>query len=61
MKAHEIVLLNLLLLSAATCLFTLAAVALGTATAAHKIVLICSALIALALLVWVNTRGDQRA
>ena len=62
MKAHEIIFYNLLLLSAATLFISLASVLIGTATTASKIVLIISALITIALVIWTNNhKGGKTA
>lgn len=62
MKAHEIIFYNLLLLGATTLFISLASVLIGTATTASKIVLIISALITIALVIWTNNhKGGKTA
>lgn len=62
MKAHEIIFYNLLLLSAATLFISLASALIGTATTASKIVLVISALITIALIIWANNhKGGKTA
>ena len=62
MKAHEIIFYNLLLLSAATLFISLASVLIGTATTASKIVLIITALLTIALVIWTNNhKGGKTA